>query len=144
RALRVGRAARVGAGARFLDVAGAGRGPADDGRRREEIGRAVVGDPVAALGDVAVPGDGAALGRALHVGWAARIAAGAVLLDVARTSGRATDRVRRLELTGRRAAVAVDQVAIVPLPPEVEHAVAACRERGAAAEQPGTHRHPTG
>src|SRR4029453_4229340 len=62
---------------------------APDGGGLEAVGRTVIADPIAALGNVAVAGGGAALSGALRVGWAGGAAAGAVLRWVAGAGGRA-------------------------------------------------------
>src|SRR5205823_5393744 len=54
-------------GAELGHVADTGRGAALGRGRLEEIGRAVVGDPVTALGDVTVTGGRPADGRALRI-----------------------------------------------------------------------------
>src|SRR6185295_9432645 len=67
RALHVRRARGRRPGAVLGEIAVTGRVPAHHGGRGERVGRAGIGNSVAALGDVAVPGGGAARRRALHV-----------------------------------------------------------------------------
>src|SRR5439155_957833 len=71
RALRVRGAAGAAPRAELGHVADTGRGAALGRARLEGVGRAVVRGPVAALGDVTVPGGGPADRRALRVGGAA-------------------------------------------------------------------------
>src|SRR5439155_802389 len=70
RALRVGGAADARPRAELGQIADTRRGSARGRARPEGVGRAVVGSPVAALGDVTVPGGRAADRRALRVGGA--------------------------------------------------------------------------
>src|SRR5207248_2167649 len=87
RALRVRGAAGAASRAELGHIADAGRGPARGRARLEGVGRAVVRDAVAALGDVAVARGRAADGRALRVRGAAGTASRAELGHIADTGG---------------------------------------------------------
>src|SRR5205823_4730606 len=125
----VGAAPRAG-----LDhVADAGRGPALSRARPEGVGGAVVGSPVAALGDVTVPRGRAADGRALRVRGAAGTTARAELGHVADAGrGPALSRAR-LDRVGRAvvggAVAALGSVAVAGRGPADARAL---RVRGAA------------
>src|SRR5439155_1196384 len=88
------RAGRARARARFRDVAVARGGAALDGRGHQRVRRAVVADPIAALGHVALPGRWPADARALHVGRARHVRARAELRQVAVAGRGAADDVR--------------------------------------------------
>src|SRR5439155_36210 len=101
RALRVRGTGGTRAGAGLGHVAGAGGGATLHARELEDVGRAVVAHPVAALGDVARPRRGTTHRRALPVRGTRGARAGAGLGHVAGTGGRATLHARRLEGVGR-------------------------------------------
>src|SRR5205814_1065560 len=83
--------------ARLRHVAETGGRAARGRRRREAVGRAVVADAVAGLGDVAVAARRAAFGRPLRVRRAGGVVAGALLRDVAVAGRRAARGARRQE-----------------------------------------------
>src|SRR5436309_3321145 len=95
----------VRARARLGHVAGVHRHTTDEAGGLEEVGRAVVADPVAALGNVAGAGRRPAHARLLPVGRASDARAGAVLGRVADAGGRAAHRGRGLEGVGGTAVV---------------------------------------
>src|SRR5207244_8329713 len=77
-------------------------GPATGRARRcDAVGWTVVAHAIARLGSVARGSRGPTHGAALRIGRATRSRAGAVLGDVARTRGRATDRRRGRENVAR-------------------------------------------
>src|SRR5205823_4059101 len=96
----VGGAAGTTARAELGHIADTGRGAALGRGRLEGVGGAVVGDPVAALGDVTVPGRGPADRRALRVGGAVGAAARAELGHIADTGRGAALGRGRLEGVG--------------------------------------------
>src|SRR5439155_11804979 len=104
RALRVRRTARSTPGAALGQIAGAGGRTAHDDGRQEAVGRAVVADAVADLGDVAVAGRGAAAVRALQVLRAEGPQAVAGLGGVAGAGGGAAYLARSAQVAVGRAA----------------------------------------
>src|SRR5207249_3065139 len=100
RALRVGGAAGAAPRAELGHVADTGRSAALGRARLEEIGRAVVGDPVTGLGDVTVPRGKAADRRALRIRGAVGAAPGAEFGRVADAGGGAALDRARLEGVG--------------------------------------------
>src|SRR5207248_4207536 len=82
-ALRVVRTARARSGAVLRRVTPTGRGATFDRGRQEAVGRTVVADAVAALGDVADVGRGTTLEAALEVGGTRGVRPGAGLREVA-------------------------------------------------------------
>src|SRR5439155_1284203 len=101
RALRVGGAVGAAPRAELGQIADARRGSARGRARPEGVGGAVVGGPVAALGDVTVPGGRAADRRALRVGGAIGAAPRAGLRYVADPGRGAALGRGRLEGVGR-------------------------------------------
>src|SRR5581483_3175355 len=85
----------------LVQVAGPGRGPADRARRREDVRRAIVANPVARLDAVAGERGRAAYRRALLVRWAGRVRPVARFRGVADAGGGATRSTRRLDGVGR-------------------------------------------
>src|SRR5262249_7477681 len=104
-----GRAVGAGAGAVLRHVAQTRGGTAGCGRGDEAVGRAVVPDPVAELGDVAQARAGAALAGALRVRGAVGARARAEPGQVAVAGCRTARRRRRGKAVGR--AVVADPVA---------------------------------
>src|SRR5439155_225545 len=98
--LGVGRAVDPRAVAVFLQVTHAGRETAGGAGRGDVIGRAVVGDAVADLVDVADTGGGPADGRALGIVRARGARPGAGLRHVADAGRRATDGAAGNEAVG--------------------------------------------
>src|SRR5205823_2448423 len=93
-ALRVVRTARARSGAVLRRVTPTGRGATFDRGRQEAVGRTVVADAVAALGDVADVGRGTTLEAALEVGGTRGVRPGAGLREVAHARRCAAHRPR--------------------------------------------------
>src|SRR5207249_4009949 len=85
------------------DVAHTGCRATDRGRGQERVGRAVVGDAIAALRDIAVAGGGPALARALRVRRTVVRYPVAALGDIAVTRCGTTDRAALHILRAARA-----------------------------------------
>src|SRR6185503_943938 len=96
-ALRVDGAIGAAPRAVLRHVAHTGRRAAPLARRRERVGRTIVADAVAALGDVAHAGARPTRRRALRVRWTRGARAGAALGHVAHPRRRTADGRGRLE-----------------------------------------------
>src|SRR5207302_5854691 len=140
RALGVVRAGRARSGAGLGDVADAGGRATRGARGDEAVGGTVVADAVAALRHVADTCGRTADGGALRIGRARRARPGAGFLDVADAGDGTAHGPRRLDRAGRRAAVAIRQVAVVARLRGLDDAVAAgggpegCDGRGPSCE----------
>src|SRR5581483_4580220 len=123
----VGRAARARSGAGLRDVTGARRRPA----HRPGIPGGVPAVDAAAVALIERAGIAVVAargpGRLARVGWAGRGRSRARFRQVADPCSRTADDRRRLEVAGRRTAVAVGNVAVVTFLGPLEDAVAAHR-----------------